>query len=418
MTDTSRVPACPFQLMGPDVAADPHPHFAQLRASAAPLHRDEQTGVFVVSHHEHLLRVVRDPETFSNRYDMTALRPGGLPPSVSAVLSRGLASADTLLTNDPPDHARYRRLVERVFTAERVTAMEGAIERIADELIDGFIADGRAEIVAAFCAPLPLAVIVDALGFPREDVPKIKLWSDSMSLIRGNLAPEDVLLKSAEHVLECQRYLLAACEDRRSRPREDLVTALVHARLDNGRGLDERELYSLLLQLMVAGNESCTNAMAGGVRRLAEDAELARVVTADLRAARVFVEEVLRLESPAQGHFRRAVRDAQVGGCPVPAGGMIHLRWASANRDERIFPAPDALDLSRRNATQHVAFGAGPHFCIGASLGRAELRIGLMQLARRLPGLKLSFGNDFACHPIFHLRGLRRLEVEWEPGAG
>jgi cytochrome P450 len=401
--------------MGPEVAADPHPHFAALRATDEPLHRDEQTGVFVVSRHEHLLRVVRDPETFSNRYDMTALRPGGLPPSVAAILAQGVRPADTLLTNDPPDHARYRALVERVFTAERVAAMEAGIRVIADELIDGFAADGQAEIVGAFCAPLPLAVIADALGFPRADAPKIKAWSDAMSLIRGNLAPEDQLVESAERVLECQRYLLEACEARRGGPGEDLVTALVNARLDDGRALEERELNSILMQLMVAGNESCTNAMAGGVRRLAEDPALARAILADPRAARIFTEEVIRLESPAQGHFRRAVKEADVGGCPVPAGAMLHVRWASANRDERVFPSPDVVDLSRRNVTAHVGFGGGPHFCVGASLGRAELRIGFTRLAARLPQLRLADDNDFACHPIFHLRGLRRLSLRWTP---
>lgn len=418
MTQARTAAPCPFQLMGPAVAADPLPHFAQLRASGEPLHRDAETGIFVVSHHDHLLRIVRDPETFSNRYDMTALRPGGLPPAVAAVLARGMAAADTLLTNDPPDHARYRALVERVFTAERVAAMEGGVTQIADGLIDGFIADGEAEIVSAFCAPLPLTVIATALGFPLEDVPTIKAWSDAISLIRGNLADEAVLTESAGRVLECQRYLLDACEARRRAPRDDLVSALVHARLDDGRELGPAELYSLLLQLMVAGNESCTNAMAGGVRRLAQEPALARIVATDARAARVFVEEVLRLESPAQGHFRRAVSDAEIGGCSVPAGSMVHVRWASANRDHRVFPAPDTVDLSRRNATAHVSFGAGPHFCVGASLGRAELRIGLKQVAQRLRNLELAEGNDFTCHPIFHLRGLQRLEVTWLPSEG
>jgi cytochrome P450 len=401
--------------MGPDVAADPLPHFAALRASGAPLHRDEETGVFVVSHHEHLLRVVRDPETFSNRYDMTALRPGGLPPSVAAILARGVPAADTLLTNDPPDHARYRALVERVFTADRVAAMEAAIAEIADGLIESFIADGQAEIISRFCAPLPLAVIADGLGLGRDNATRIKAWSDAFSLIRGNLAGEEQLLECAERVLECQRHLLQICEERRARPRDDLVTALVQARLDDGRALADPELNSILTQLMVAGNESCTNAMAGGVRRLADDAALAGIVAADPRAARVFVEEVIRLESPAQGHFRRVVKPAEIGGCPVAAGAMIHVRWASANRDERVFPAADELDLSRRNATAHVGFGGGPHFCIGASLGRAELRIGLTRLAARLTGLKLADGNDFECHPMFHLRGLRNLHVKWTP---
>jgi cytochrome P450 len=413
MDRTREVPTCPFRLFGPEIAADPLPHFAALRTSGAPLHRDEQTGVFVVSRHEHLLRVVRDPETFSNRYDMTALRPGGLPASVAAVLARGVAPAHTLLTNDPPDHAVYRSLVERVFTAERVGALESSIAAIADGLIDGFVREGRAEIVSAFCAPLPLAVIADALGFPREDAPLIKAWSDAMSLIRGNLAAEPELLASAHRVLECQVYLQAACEDRRVHPRSDLTTALVQARLPDGRPLDGPELNSILMQLMVAGNESCTNAMAGGVRRVAEDAALAGRISTEPRAARVFVEELIRLESPAQGHFRRALRDTEVAGCPVPAGAMIHVRWASANRDETVFADADTVDLGRRNATAHVGFGSGPHFCVGASLGRAELRIGLTRLAARLPNLELDDDNDFACPPVFHLRGLSRLNVRW-----
>jgi cytochrome P450 len=410
----STITKCPFDLMGADLQADPHPYFETLRDADAPIFLDEKSGIYVASRHGVIQRIIRDTENFSSRFYQPDLQPGHLPPEAIAILETGIQPVDTLLTNDPPEHVKYRRLVDYAFTAQSVARLDAEITEVADAQLEQIIDAGHAEIVSEFASPIPLNVIMRVLGMPLDDMGQIKIWSDARTEIRGLLSPPDRIVQCAHLMIEAQAYLKALCEARRTAPREDMISALVQATFDDGRHLNEEELNSILFQLMVAGNESCTNAIAAGVRRLAEQPELAGSLPDSPQAQRIFVEEVIRLDAPAQGHFRRCTRDVDVDGLTVPAGAMVHVRWASANRDERVFERASEVDLTRRNPMAHLGFGGGPHFCVGASLGRAEVRYALLKVAKHLKNLRLTDENAFEYTPTFHLRGLKKLFVSYQ----
>jgi cytochrome P450 len=231
------------------------------------------------------------------------------------------------------------------------------------------------------------------------------------------LADEATVIDYAGRVAELQRYLLVRAEERRAAPSGDMLSDLVTARIEGERPLDDAELVSILQQLLVAGNETTTSAIAAGMKILLDERDLRRRIAADpTNELKVFVEEVLRLESPVQGSLRRVTRDTVLGGVAIPAGALVQLRYGAANRDERVFDHGGCADLDRRNAGAHLAFGAGIHFCIGAMLARQELVSAFSALLLRLPNLRFARGrNDFHYHPSFYLRGLKALHLAFDP---
>lgn len=403
-------------LMDPATNECPFDWYARLR-NEAPVHRDAASGIYVVTRYDLVIEALRDPQRFSNAVDQASLRPGGLPAAAKEILATGVRAVSTLASCDPPAHTRYRALVNRAFTASRVRGMAPYIERIIEQLIDGFVRDGEVELVSRFAVPLPTYVIADQLGVPRSDLAQFKSWSDAVVGLHGLLADEETVIDYARRIAELQRYLLARAEERRHAPKDDMLTDLVAARIEGERPLDDYELISILQQLLVAGNETTTSALAAGMQMLVADRDLAARIAADpANNLKTFVEEVLRLESPVQGSLRRATSDTKLGGVDIPKGALIQLRFGAANRDENIFEHGAAADIRRRNAGAHLAFGAGIHFCIGAMLARQELVSGLSALLRRLRNVRFAPGaNDFRHHPSFYLRGLKALHFVFDP---
>jgi cytochrome P450 len=259
--------------------------------------------------------------------------------------------------------------------------------------------------------PLPLTVIADQLGVPRADLADFKRWSDaSVGPLGGMLGPEEQR-ECARLVVELQDYLAERCEERRAEPRDDLLSDLVHARVDGERPLTTPEVVSVAQQFLVAGNETTTNLIAAGLMFLLRDPEQLALVRDDPGLVPDAVEETLRCETPVSGMWRVAAREAVLGGVPIPEGSFVMLRYAAANRDAAIFEDPERFDVRRANARDHLAFGLGIHFCLGAALARQEAAAALARMIERFPGLRLAPGNDFRHHPSMLLRGLRRLEV-------
>lgn len=403
-------------LMDPATNECPFAWYARLRRES-PVHRDPQSGIVIVSRYDLVMEALRDPQRFSNAVEQASLRPGGLPETAKRILATGVRAVSTLASCDPPAHTRYRALVNRAFTASRVRGMAPYIDTIVARLIDGFIGKGEVELVSAFAVPLPTYVIADQLGVPRSDLPRFKAWSDAVVGLRGLLADEETVIRYAARVAELQRYLLARADERRAAPRDDMLTDLITARVEGERPLDDTELVSILQQMLVAGNETTTNAIAAGMKLLVETPALARRIAEDpARRLKTFVEEALRIEAPVQGSLRRATRDTTLGGVAIPEGALVQLRFGSANRDEGVFDHGDAVDLDRRNAGAHLAFGAGIHFCIGAMLARQELVSAFGALLQRLRNPRFAPGrNDFQHQPSFYLRGLKALHLVFDP---
>jgi cytochrome P450 len=324
---------------------------------------------------------------------------------------------DTLLTNDPPAHSRFRALVNKAFSARRVATLEPRIRRIANGLIDSFIGDGKVELVGQFAIGLPLTVIADALGVPHSDMDDFKRLSDDAVAQIGGMIGHQRQIECAHSFIEFQRYFEARLEERKSAPRDDLTTDLLNARLDGTKPLDIAEMLNIIYQLLVAGNETTTNLISSAMMLLMRNPDQMRLVIEDRSLVPNMIEEALRLESPVQCLFRLAKVAGEIAGVQIPHGARLAVMYASGNRDEAEFPDPDRFDVRRANARTHLGFGQGEHFCIGAALARLEARVAFEMLLARMPAIRLAAGqNDFAHTPSFILRGLEALHLEFEPG--
>ncbi len=307
--------------------------------------------------------------------------------------------------------------MDEPFRPRRIEQLTGAIRTIVHEVIDAFIDRCQCDAVQDFAIPIPVRIIADMLGIPRAMAPKIKEWSDAAVEPLGMMVSDERQIACAELLVEFQRYFKAELEARASEPRADLLTHIEQARDECGDGLSLPEKLSLCSQLMVAGNETTTNGLAAGIRRLIEHPDNVQALLnddADHRQARAFANEVLRLESPVQGLFRIVSRDTELAGVKLPKGARVMLRFAAANRDPAKFTRPDALDAQRRNVGTHLAFGAGVHHCIGANLAREEMTQAFHILVRRVRDLAFAADRtDLHYHPSLVLRGLTRLPIKF-----
>jgi cytochrome P450 len=289
-----------------------------------------------------------------------------------------------------PGHGRWRRLVGRAFTVKRVTALKPRIEQIADELIDAMVAGGApADLTAALGFPLPVFVICELLGVPATDRDRFAYWSDTMlNLTRYEQAEIDAA------GAEFWDYMVGHVQAKRREPGEDLLSALAAAVDAQDGSMSETELVMTGMGLLVAGHETTANMIGKMVAMLLAERTRWEQVLADPALVRSTVEEALRFDAnPGFGMPRYVTEDVEVAGCPIPRGTTVVSSMASANRDERQFAGADRMDLTR-SPNPHLAFGAGPHSCIGQSLARTELQTVLAVLLRRLPGLRLAVGPD------------------------
>ncbi|MDX1648680.1 MAG: cytochrome P450 [Myxococcota bacterium] len=400
----------------PDVLRDPGAFDRRLRAEA-PVHRDPHTGIFLVSTWDRVREAARDWETFSSRF-ARAMGGGGAtpPPEVEAPAREGWPLVDTMLTEDPPAHHRFRKLVNKAFLPKRVDALAPRAEGIAHALIDAFAADGRCELRARFAQPLPLTVIAEQLGVPREDLPTFRRFTEGFVAQLGGMADREGRAEAARLILAFQRYFAERLEARRRAPADDILSDLVHARVEDERPLDVAEMLSILQQILVAGNETTASAIVEGVALLIDHPDQMARVRAEPTRIPALVEEVLRLATPTANMWRVATRDTELGGVAIPKGSMLMLRYASANRDEAVFPEPDRFDVARPNAGEHLAFGSGVHFCLGARLARMEMTVAFRVLLERLEDLAFDPERPRPRHvPNLLLHGLEALPLVFRP---
>jgi len=305
--------------------------------------------------------------------------------------------------------------VNKTFSPTRVKKMLASIEKITSDLIDAILAGpSRFDVVTDFAIPLPLTVIADQLGVPRADMANFKAWSDATVVPIGGMATPEQLIESLQLVEQLKVYLAERCREAKAAPRDDMISDLITSDVDGERPIEEKEVISLLQQFLVAGNETTTNLIGATLMFLFQNPKEFEKLKANPTLLTNAIEEALRLETPTSGMWRVATRDTELGGVAIPEGSMIMLRYAAANRDEALFDDPDTFVIDRPNAKDHIAFGMGIHFCPGAALAREETRIGLEQIFERLPNLRLAPGNDFKHHPSVLLRGLVRLDLEYD----
>ena len=406
------VAAAPIDFFAADVLADPFAAYQQALATS-PVYPVPGAGVTLVLSYALIAEATGRIEDFSNDFSAILAGRRSTDPDVVAVLEKGWEQRNTLLTADPPDHTRFRKLVNLAFSMKRVDALEGHVRSIVTSLIDGFVDRGKCEFVHDFAIPLPVQLITEQIGIDRTDFATVKRWSDAFADRLGGMISKERELECAAEVVEFQHAMKERIDERRAAPRDDLLSDLVNARVDGERPLDDAELMSILQQLMVAGNETTTSSLAGGLVHLIRHPDQADKVRADPKLVRNLVEEVLRMESPSAGLWRVVKRDCELGGVALKAGTMLMLRFAAANRDPARFDEPDRFDVERRNANAHLAFGRGIHMCVGNMLSRKEMAVAFEELLRRLDRIEIVDEAALTYPPNMLLRGLSALPIRF-----
>ena len=412
-------PLAEYNFFDPTVIEDPF-EFYQVAREQAPVYLLPGTNppIYLVTSFDLISEALKDPYTYSNNFSAALQGRAAYDEDVKKVIAKGWPQVDTLLTNDPPSHTRFRKLVNTAFTPGKVNRLEDYVADFVNELIDGIIDRGECEFISDFAVKLPVTVIADQLGVPRSDMALFKTWSDAFVARLGGMASKEEELEAAQHIVDFQHYMIEKAAERRKDPKQDILSDLVHAQVDDERPLDEAELLSILQQLLVAGNETTTNTLAGGLLLLIQNPEQMARVRQDPALIRNMVEEILRLESPTSGMWRVVKKDGELGGVKIPAGSMLHLRYAAANRDETRFEDAESFDPGRKNAGIHLAFGRGTHMCVGAVLAKKEMTVAFTHLLRRLDNIRLAEGrNDLTHFPNVLLRGLKALHIEFDRAA-
>ena len=359
-------------LLDPSVyAGDPFPLYARLRAEA-PVARNDTLGLWMVSRHADVVAVSRDPETYCSSKGIMTFEIGS-----------DYATPPTMMHTDPPDHTRYRALVQPGFRPSYMRALEDGIRARARTLVDRIEPGVPVDVVADLAVALPLQVISDLLGVPEEEWPRFFRWSEAVIPGATDWSEEERMALSGEMVT----YLLAAAADRRAHPKDDIISELGAAEVDGDR-LTDAELGMFLVQLLVAGNETTRNMMSGGLVGFSEtpgswEALAGRAANGANRALPLAVEEMLRWTTPVVAFMRTTTREVELAGRTLGAGDPVLMLYASANRDESVFGPTAVVFDAARDPNPHVAFGFGAHFCIGAVLARVEGRILLEELLAR-----------------------------------
>ena len=404
MTGTAAVDetALTAPLLEPDFyAGDPFPLFARLR-SEAPVARNDTLGLWIVSRHAEVVAVSRDPETFCSGKGIMTFEIGSEYPT-----------PPTMMHTDPPAHTRYRALVQPGFRPTFMRALENGIRDRTRALVDRIEPGVPIDVVAELAVPLPLQVISDLLGVPEGEWPRFFRWSEAVIPGATDWPEEERAALSAEMV----EYLLAAAADRRRSPRNDIISELASAELEGDR-LSDAELAMFLVQLLVAGNETTRNMMSGGLLGFADAPEewpalRRRVDSATSRALPVAVEEMLRWTTPVVSFMRTTTAPVRLGDRSLGEGEPVLMLYASANRDESVFGATADRFDSSRDPNPHVAFGFGPHFCIGAVLARLEGRVLLEELLTRFGSVAVDGEVVRTASPV--IAGIRSAQMVFGP---
>ncbi|MFD9591510.1 cytochrome P450 [Kitasatospora sp. NPDC059973] len=388
--------------------AHPYDAYSELREHA-PVTYYEPTGQWLVSRHEDVSALLRDRRlgrTYTHRFTHEEF---GRPAPDPAHEPFHTLNDHGLLDLEAPDHTRIRRLVSKAFTPRMVEGLRPTVRRLAAELVDGLLAAGGGDLVAAVAEPLPVAVIAEMLGVPEGDRHLLRPWSADITGMFELNPTEEAARRAVTASTEFSDYLRALIRERRTEPGGDLISALIQAQ-EGADALSEQEMVSTCVLLLNAGHEATVNTTGNGWWALFRNpGELARLRGSVDELLPTAVEELMRWDTPLQMFERWVLEDIEVRGVTVPRGSEVALLFGSANRDPARFADPDRLDLGRAD-NPHVTFGAGIHFCLGAPLARLELTESYGALLRRVPGLRLV--REPRWRPGYVIRGLEELLVE------
>lgn len=403
-----------------DLIPDPYPYFDHLR-SKCPVTQATPFHVMTVTGYDEALAVYKDPafsscNSVAGPFSGMPFGPDGRD-DVSELIEQYRAAvpmAEHITSQDPPLHTRTRGLMNKLITPKRLKENEEFMWRLADRQLDTFIDRGACEFLADYAKPFSLLVIADLLGVPAEDHDEFKA-AFALETV-GELGKEAPTSHNPLQWLNDKFY--AYIEDRRSAPRDDVLTGLAQAKYEDGSTPDIEDVMNLSTFLFAAGTETTTKLVSSAVRIIGENPEVEKTLRADRSKIPAFLEETLRMESPVKSHFRMARTTTTVGGVTIPAGTTVMVLPGACNRDARKFPAPNEFNPDRPNVREQIAFIRGAHSCPGAPLARAEGRISLNRILDRMADITVSEGHHgpagdrrYAYEPTFIMRGLAELHI-------
>lgn len=386
---------------------DPYPTYARLRAEA-PLHHAEQHDVWVLSRHADITHAVRTEGVYSNAMGVSIDRSAWGPDAHRTM---------SILALDPPRQTRLRSLVSRGFTPRRVQELEPRIRRIAAGYLDDALASGECDWITEFAGRMPMDVISELMGVPVADRDEVRRLADL--LVHREDGVHDVPQAGVEAAITLFGYYADLLAERKRRPTDDLTSALLAARLDEGEldgdRLRDHEIIAFLFLMVVAGNETTTKLLGNALFHLDAHPDQRAQVLNNPALVEPWIEETLRFDTSSQMLARHLLADVELHGRTAPAGSRLLLVLGSANRDERVFDRADEFDLHRDKAelAQSLSFGGGRHFCLGANLARLEARIALRELLGRVRSFEVDRARAQRVHSI-NVRGFARLPISVE----
>ncbi len=415
-------PLSSYTFADPRVMQDPYPYYERLRAED-PVHFDEGIQTWLVTRHDDILAVTRNTEVYSDEMRVSKAIRSPFQAEVNEYMEREgflmLAQSDGFKV-DGELHTRRRKLVSHAFTGPNVAAMEERVVAICRGQAAAFLGRSEADLVSEYAMPIPILVICDALGLPMDHVEEISRGADSMVAQAGAGATREEAYQHARNVMELQRFVRQAIEQRRLEPGTDLISQLVHARIDDPTApqLTHEELTSISTVAVAGGVDTTRNGIAFGLHALATRPDLLarlRQSTQQDKEIGRFNEETLRFYSPVPQLPRITRMETVLRGKTIPQGAHVLLCWASGNRDSQRFAEPDKFDMDRTSLNQHLAFGTGVHHCIGALLARQEMKCAIKEIVNNVESLELAVPPEQLdlSNTMVILRGLKKLPVRF-----
>lgn len=394
-----------FTSLPPEFLANPHPIFQMIREQER-LQWNEAMEIWIMARYEDVDALLMHPRMSADRASATNRLAQIAEQERSEEDFGPFARVNTMLTSDPPEHTRLRRLVSKAFTPRAVENLRPRIQDIVDGLLDQAEAKGSFELVMDLAYPTPVTVIAEMLGVPSSALADFKRWSDAIVATLGDQTDE-VLTDARNSIQEMVEYLKGFIAERRKQPRDDLISGLIAAE-DEGKVLSEDEIMATTMLLLVAGNETTTHLISNATYALLQNRDQWNIIRDDPSVIVSAVEELLRYDGPVTATARVAMEDIEIAGGTIKKGDMAMGILSAANRDPAKFENPNQLDV-RRNIPEHLGLGDGIHFCLGAPLARAETQIALGSLIQRFPNLKQESEPEWG--GTFIIRGVEKLQL-------
>ena len=406
MTDVADPQPLVFDPLQAGYAEDPFPHLAEMRRRD-PVHRSIIER-WVLFRYDDVARLLRDPSLSVSEANIEVVDEHRLE-TFREAYGGELERSTSMLGADPPDHTRLRRLVSKAFTPTAIEALRPRITRMVDDVLDAMEEQGSAEVVGELAFPLPFDVISEMLGMPATDTARVAEWSSALVKTLDPIITDDEIRASVVADREMRGLVEEVIAWKRAHPADDLLSALIAAEEDGDR-LTTRELRDQVVLLFVAGHETTVNLIGTGIHELLRHPDQAAVLRDDPSCDVDAVDELLRYVSPVQFSRRIALQEIEIGGRTIEPGVIVMACLAAANHDpERWGPTAEQLDVRRPGANQHLAFGSGIHYCLGAALAKLEAQLAIGRFVRRFPDAAP------AAEPVWNgrinLRGIERLEV-------